>query len=263
MAEGRPDATQSALREDLDALVSIDPDLCFDLANDLTALGHTAAAIPFYEAAIRAGVAEAPYNLGLLHLDTGATESALRCFRQAAEVGDPKGALMLAQALEDSGELAEAREFHSRAKSLPGASMRLARVLRELGDDEGALSELRGSAGESWESAVDYALSGELDDDAAIQLLEGFIARGEHGVAVTLANFYDEAGRTDDAVRVLGPAAREGDLHALTYLGTILHARGDAVAAQEHWRSAKERGDELAARLLERHVGTPSPRRTP
>lgn len=243
------------IRVALTRVSSQHPEEFFNIANDLRALGCDAAAVPFYEKAIDAGVVEAVYNLALLHHECGDVDRARQGFVSASERGDAKGAFMAAQIFEACGETQVAALHYARALDLPETPVRLARVLRLLGMTEDADRVIDESVGTSWESAVEYALRETTTTFDGLAILDRHWTEGEHQVAVTMALLLGEAQRGDDAEALLLVAAELGDVHALTNLGSLWCDNGDLEAARRAWHRAAERGDELAASLLDRHGG--------
>ena len=241
------------IRVALGRVSSEHPEEFFNIANDLRALGCNAAAVPFYEKAITAGVVEAVYNLALLHHEFGDVDRARQGFVTASEHGDAKGAFMAAQIFEACGEHQAAALHYARALELPETPVRLARVLRLLGMSADADRIVDESVGTSWESAVEYALRESTPTYEGLEILDRHWTAGEHNVAVTMALLLGEAERTDDAESLLLVAAELGDVHALTNLGSLWCDNGDLEAARRAWHRAAQRGDELAANLLDRH----------
>lgn len=177
-------------------------------------------------------------------------ENAVEMYGEAYDRGDVRGACAVGQALEQLGDLAGAREWYGRALSVPETPSRLARVLRALGEDDEAWQVLRDGRDVSWEAAVDYALDRRVPDGEAVALLESHLRRGNVDVEVTLAGFYEDAGREVEAERPLRDAAGRGDTHAMTNLGVFVDERGHRAEAIGLWKASAEQGDELAARLL-------------
>ncbi|MGP7959509.1 tetratricopeptide repeat protein [Sanguibacter sp. A247] len=241
------------IRVALHRVSSAAPEEFFNIANDLRALGCDEAAVPFYEKAIAAGVAEATYNLALLHHERGRTELARAGFVAASEAGDAKGAFMAAQIFEACSDDERAALHYARALELPETPVRLARVLRRIGLTTEAEDIVAESAQTSWESAVEHALRDTTSVADGLRLLDGHWSRGETRVAVTLALLLEEDGREDDAEAVLLVAAEAGDVQALTNLGTHWRDHGDLEAARRAWGESAERGDALARTLLEQN----------
>lgn len=251
-AAERDDAAED-IRVALRRITSATPEEFFNVANDLRALGCDAAAVPFYEKAVAAGVAEAIYNLALLHHECGDVAQAREGFLRASDEGDPKGAFMAAQILEACGEAEGAALHYARALELPETPVRLARVLRTLGMTDEADRVVEESMSTSWESAVEFALREDTSTEDGLAVLDRFWTEGNKQVAVTMALLLEEAQREDDAEAVLLVAAEMGDLHALTNLGSFWCDNGDLEAARRAWHTAAQRGDNLAATLLARH----------
>lgn len=248
-----PDDAAQDITIALGRMTSSAPEEFFNIANDLRTLGCDAAAVPFYEKAIAAGVPEATYNLALLHHECGNVEKARDGFVAASDAGDTKGAFMAAQIFEVCADLDRAALHYSRALSLSETPVRLARVLRAIGLAADADLVVAESVSVSWESAVEYALRDETSTAEGLAALDRHWRAGEYQVAVTLAVLLEEDGRPQDAEAVLLVAAESGDLHALTNLGTHWCENGDVEAAHRVWHQAAARGDNLAANLLRTH----------
>jgi TPR repeat protein len=257
-----PTTDQTADQAVLDALADLraavghlhpdDPAELVAIADDLRALGSPAAAVPFYEAAVEHGVPGAVYRLGLAHLDAGDDAQAFRSFELAGLSGDAHGAFMAGQVAQERGDLHAARRWYELAQGVDGASVRLAHVLAALGEPDAAADVVAAAAGESWEAAVELALSGALGPDAAVALLESWAEAGETRVAAALADLYVRAGRGLDAEDLLEQAALVGDAGARTSLGVLRLRAGRVAEAMGLWRGAAAQGDPQAAELLAR-----------
>jgi tetratricopeptide (TPR) repeat protein len=248
-----PDAAALAdLRAAVAHLHPDDPFALVAVADDLCALGSPAAAVPFYEAAVEHQVPGALYRLGIAHYDAGEPLEAFRCFELAGLSGDAHGAFMAAQVAHERGDLHAARRWYEQAQDVEGATVRLARVLRELGDADEAARLLAAASGESWEAAVDHALSGALDPQAATALLEAWAEAGEVRVASALAELYVRDGRGLDAEDLLEQAVLAGDAASRTSLGVLRLRAGRVADAMALWRDAAAQGDAYAAELLSR-----------
>ncbi|OLT55080.1 tetratricopeptide repeat protein [Cellulosimicrobium sp. CUA-896] len=250
-----PDGARLAL-DDLRAAVAHlhpdDPLALVAIADDLCALGNPAAAVPFYEAAVGHDVPGALYRLGLAHHDAGDAAEAFRCFELAGLAGDAQGAFMAGHVAHEHGDLHAARRWYEQAQDVEGAPVRLARVLRALGDTGEAGRLLAAAAGESWEAAVEHALSGDLDPQAATGLLEAWADAGEVRVASALADLYVRAGRGLDAEDLLEQAVLVGDPASRTSLGVLRLRAGRVAEAMALWHDAAAQGDAYAAELLSR-----------
>ncbi|MGP7960098.1 hypothetical protein ACTVCO_04705 [Sanguibacter sp. A247] len=227
--------------------------LLFNIANDIKSMTREAAAEVFYLEAIRLGVDDACLNLGYLYEDMGRLEMALAMHLEARARGDIKGAFAAGQLLERMDRLREARELYSHAISMPEASLRLARVLRRLGEEERAWTVICEGREASWEAAVEYVQDPRISIDEGVELLERHAAQGHLDVAVTLADLYEQDGRDSDAERTLRDAVARGDVYAMTNLGIFLEERGLVRESLVLWERGSELGDDLASRLLGEH----------
>lgn len=253
---GASDPAPAAALADLRAAVAHlhpdDPLALVAVADDLCALGSPAAAVPFYEAALAHDVPGALYRLGLAHHDAGDAGEAFRCFELAGLAGDAHAAFMAGYVAHERSDLHAARRWYEQAWDVDGAPVRLARVLRALGDDGEAARVLAAVSGESWEAAVDHALSGALEPSAATALLESWAEAGEVRVASALADLYVRAGRALDAQDLLEQAVLADDAASRTSLGVLRLRAGRVADAMTLWRDAAAQGDAYAAELLSR-----------
>lgn len=250
-----PDAVGLALADLRAAVAHLHPDdpvALLAIGDDLHALGSPAGAVPFYEAAVGHEVPGALYRLGAAHHDAGDPHEAFRWFELAGLAGDELGAFMAGQLAHERGDLHAARRWYERAQGVEGAVVRLARVLHELGDADDAARLLAAAAGQSWEAAVEHALSGAVDVHAATALLESWAEVGEVRVASALADLYVRAGRALDAEDLLEQAVLAGDAAAGTSLGVLRLRTGRVAEAMALWHDAAAQGDAYAAELLTR-----------
>jgi len=205
----------AALRSAVAALDVSDPDMLHDLGNEFRAVGADIAAIAFFGEAIRRGVNDSIYNLGLLHLDRGDPDEALAYFEQAARAGDPKGAFMAGQRHEELGDLELAERWYRGGLEVDDTPFRLARVLRAQGCYEAAEELVASNAERSWECAVDLALGRGPDDVDAIALLERHFEAGVLEVGVTLEHLLAQRDEAERGRSFLERAAAGGELSAV------------------------------------------------
>lgn len=231
---------------DVQGLFEADPDCAFNLANDLVNLPVEVTVRALFELAIRHNVVEAYLNYGNYLEQLGDLAGARQQWAEAHRSGDPKGALYLAWDSEDNGALEEALEWYQRAAAEAGSALGHARTLRRLGRDEDAFKLLqdRSSIPEvAVELAHDY---GDRLGDGGLSLLEQHHRAGDLSVAIPLANLYEEAGRSDEAINLLRSSYAAGEPFAAFNLGRLLVIQGHGDEGTRLIHEAATAGDGLA-----------------
>lgn len=250
MSHERYDDVDEDVAFAVDGLLEGDVDALHDLGNALRRAGdHAAAATVFHEAQ-RRGVTDSLLNLGIAKMDLGEDDAAAVWFERSAEAGDVKGAFMAAQLAADTGDLVRAESFYRRATALPETGVRLAKVLRALGEDDEARALVYETRFDSPESAVECVLGEMVPADDRVALLESFADTDPLPVSVTLANLYEERGDVARARATLEDATLLGDENAQTNLGILLLDLGEPDEARRLLTLSCDSGDELACRAL-------------
>jgi tetratricopeptide (TPR) repeat protein len=224
--------------------------------------------------------ADAVIELGCDLADAGRAQDAERCFRRAAELGDPLGWFNLGNSLAARGQVAEAVDAYERA--LAGgerdAWVNLGVVLEEAGDLAGAMRAYRGAnaagdtqgglqlafllyeQGEHQQAlavAADLAAAG--DDVAAAVVacwrwasthdtsLEADLRAGAGsfpGARVALSSLLRVTDRVVEARFTLERGAKLGEVQAWLPLGNLyVEDLGDMEAAEEAYRAGIAAGD--------------------
>lgn len=242
------------------------PDDCataiFNCGNDLHSLKTPPEVVEqFYLRAISAGEIWAYHNLGNLKYEMGQGTEALAWWVKAWEHGDPGGAFMAGQTLEEAGQLDRAlkafrfagkkkhKGYHKNPYGRGRALFGAVRILRNQGKNDEAIALLNQIAEFSWEAATDLARF-ELDVDEGIELLERYLAKGDHNVCITLAILYERAGQPAKAKQLLKQEAKRKDVWATTNLGVMYEEEGRLKKARKLYKWAAKRGDELAESRL-------------
>jgi len=202
-------------------------------------------AIPLYRHAADAGDRQAASGLAGLLEKRGDLDKAAQILRARADDGDGYAALWLAGLLEKRGDEAEAEQvLRARADRDPDARGRLADLLYEHGDLDGAVRVLGARAGEAKRLAE--LLAGRVDLDE----LRTRADAGDRQAADLLARRSD----LDSAEQVLRARADAGDQNAALWLAGLLEKRGDQDEAEQVLRTRADAGDELAAGQLARRA---------
>ena len=224
--------------------------------------------------------ADAVIELGCDLADDGRAQDAERCFRRAAELGDPLGWFNLGNSLAARGVVAEAVDAYERA--LAGgerdAWVNLGVVLEEAGDLAGAMRAYRGAgaAGDAQgglqlafllqqQGEFDQALAVAADlaatgDDVAAAVVACWRWSATHDVAleaelragagryagtrVALSSLLRATGRAEEARFTLERGAKLGEVPAWLPLGNLyVEDLGDLEAAEEAYRAGIAAGD--------------------
>jgi len=202
-------------------------------------------AIPLYRHAADDGDRQAASGLAGLLEKRGDLDKAAQILRARADDGDGYAALWLAGLLEKRGDEAEAEQvLRARADRDPDARGRLADLLYEHGDLDGAVRVLGARAGEAKRLAE--LLAGRVDLDE----LRTRADAGDRQAADLLARRSD----LDSAEQVLRARADAGDQNAALWLAGLLEKRGDQDEAEQVLRTRADAGDELAAGQLARRA---------
>ncbi|MBO3088974.1 hypothetical protein [Cellulomonas dongxiuzhuiae] len=248
------DSRADSFRESVEQMCTGDPEGIFNAAVDLAEIEKERALEILYTLAAQRGVIDAWLNLAYVVTDSGRVEEGFLLLRESAIAGDPKGAFMYAQELEERSEFSEAEFWYARAGAIPGAPARRARALRALGRDAEALAVLRAAAPEDAEAAIDLVeADSALGLDAAIDLLQRHRAKGASEVLIPLSLLCERRGDFDLATQLLRESVALGEKNASFNLGLTLVQRGQVEEGVRFIRDAAAGGDELASRWLGGH----------
>ncbi|MFI9401688.1 tetratricopeptide repeat protein [Nocardia sp. NPDC052316] len=134
-----------------------------------------------------------------------------------------------------------------------GAMERLARLLREANELDGAEQWLRraaehGSAAAMADLGLLLGTHGRIAE--AVHWLEAADAAGCPGAGLQLGLLHLERGKIDDAERWLRPAAEAGSPEALCNMGVVANRRGSNDEAEQWYERAARAGNPTAMRTL-------------
>jgi tetratricopeptide (TPR) repeat protein len=151
---------------------------------------------------------------------TGDLDGAEAAYREADQLNDVEGAILLGLVLKQRGDMAGARDALARAEERghPEAAASLGNLLSDLGDADGA--------------------------KAAYQ--RG-IAAGSTIAPLNLGLMLAEEGAVDEALHYLRAAQASGDAAASWAIGKLLEDRDDLAGALDAYRKGADGGDRFAA----------------
>jgi TPR repeat protein len=179
------------------------------------------------ESWFRAAGKVAWFDLGFLLLDQKQTEAAERCYRLAAEAGDPGGIYNLAVLLHERGDVAEAERWYETAAAQGDrdAMFGLGVLRKERGDYDGADDwYLRADELGHREATVNLGFSARFRGDlaAAERWFLRAVNEGNKQVLCSLGIVMQEQGRLDEAERwyrgasaAVGMSSGQDNLRAL------------------------------------------------
>lgn len=228
----------------------LEPETLYNAANDLQRISKAEAIELLYQMAIDAGVTDALLNYGIFLWYEGKLKQAIPPLEQAYEADDQHAALTLGQIYFELNDAKTAITWFERSGDHPYLPVRLSRAYRSLGAENTALRILLEAKEENPEAAVELVLSGELEVDESIELLERHTDEGGVDVLIPLANLYGMKGRVADEIELLRRAVAAGEPNAVHNLGLALWQAGHRQEGRTLLKEAAQSGDQLAAQAL-------------
>lgn len=258
-ARGHSDVSEAALIKSLEARdEGRQLQALSRLASDRHEAGDLDEAERLYREPVERGYVPAKVNLGLLLMARGKRSAGLQLLREAAEAGDPLGlgAFNFGLAMEDQGELDEAKEWYRRSienGDFWNAKVHLAELVSDS-DPEEAERLLR-EALEFTKNDSEWASMSFLQGRAEAGAMEGRvrrIPRADAVVALHLAMHLRDRGQAEESRELIEYAAGAGDATAATELGDLLWESGDEARAEQLFRESADAGNGVgAARLVD------------
>jgi tetratricopeptide (TPR) repeat protein len=185
--------------------------------------------------------------------DLGGAEAA---FREADELDDAEGAMLLGYVLRRRDDLSSAADAFRRAETRghPEAGSSLGNLLSDTGDMEGAKAAYErsiaaGSSDGVLNLGLMFAQQGAVDE--ALPHLRAAEANGEVVASWAIGKLLE--GREDfhGAATAYRRGADGGNAHAAYGLGSVLETLGDPEGARAALRRAHDLGHEGAGKMLE------------
>jgi TPR repeat protein len=224
-----------------------------DLLPTLTANGWLLSAVEWLRPATEAGHPSALTAVARLLDEVGRTAEALTWYERAAAAGDEYDAARWAHRLAELGRHGEAASVWQKQAELGDglAMVHLAECQLAMGADPYEWLERAVPIGGKGYLKIVVPLlteAGRVDDAARLILLHA--DRGDFRATARASNWLIRLGRPEGARRVWLPLVESGDPTAMWYLGRLLEAAGEQDAAERMYRAAAVAGDLSALRQL-------------
>ncbi|WP_203906785.1 tetratricopeptide repeat protein [Rhizocola hellebori] len=224
-----------------------------DLLPTLRANGWLLDAVEWLRSAADTGHSSALAAVARLLDEAGQAAEALIWYERAAAAGDEYDASNLAHQLAELGRHEEAAAvWQQRAELGNGLAMvYLAKCQLAMGADPYVWLEKAIPTGSKGYLKIIVPLlteAGRVDD--AVRLILLHAEGGDFRAVARASNWLIRLGRSEDARQVWLPLVESGDPTAMLYLGRLLEAAGEQDAAERMYHAAAVAGDISALRQL-------------
>ena len=186
----------------------------------------------------------------------GDLAGAEQAYREADELDDAEGAILLGQVLRRRGDLPSAGDAFQRAEARghPEAACCVGNMLWESGDVEGAKGAFErsieaGSADAVLNLGLMLAQRGAVDE--ALPRLRAAEDRGLAEASWAIGKLLEDREDLQGAATAYRRGADSGNADAARGLGRVLEKLGDSEGARAAFQRAHDLGDEGASKMLE------------